>query len=146
MKKTTRVSVAAFIYHQGKALIVRRSKKENFLPGVYEMPGGKLDFGEEPMVGVVREVGEEVGLKIVAIAPYHIFSYTTKNDTLYTVEVDFLCKLKGQPGKVILSDAHDKFLWISKRGLEKIEITPLMKDAISRGFDIVPHYKDLLRD
>ncbi len=144
MEKVTKVSVAGFIYHQGKVLIVRRSKKEGFLPGVYEMPGGKLDFGEEPMTGVAREIEEEVGLEVAVIAPYHIFSYLTKGGALYTVEIDFLCKLESHPQKVALSDAHDKSLWITKKELEKIDITPLMKNAITKGFNIVPHYKDLL--
>lgn len=145
MEKITKVSVAAFIYHQGKALIVRRSKKEKFLPGAYEIPGGKLDFGENPKTGVVREIKEEVGLKITAITPYHLFSYTTKSKTLYTVEIDFLCRLDGPSKAIILSDAHDKFLWVTRKELGKINLTPLMRRAILKGFEAIPHYKDLLQ-
>ena len=144
MEKITKVSVAAFIYHQDKVLIVRRSKKEKFLPGTYEMPGGKLDFGENPLAGVVRETKEEAGLKVTAITPYHLFSYTTKNNTLYTVEIDFLCRPDSPPGEIVLSDAHDKFLWVTREELGKINLTPLMRRAILKGFKAIPNYKDLL--
>jgi 8-oxo-dGTP pyrophosphatase MutT (NUDIX family) len=48
--------------------VVRRSKKGNvkvltiFRRGAWDLPKGKLDPGESPEVGAVREVGEEVGI------------------------------------------------------------------------------------
>jgi 8-oxo-dGTP diphosphatase len=32
-----------FVYHQEKTLIIQRSLQETFLPGFYELPGGKVD-------------------------------------------------------------------------------------------------------
>ncbi|MGX9706885.1 NUDIX domain-containing protein [Laceyella sacchari] len=46
--------VQDFFYHQGKTLIIKRSLREAFLPGFYELPGGKVDFGENPEEALKR--------------------------------------------------------------------------------------------
>ncbi len=55
----------------GKILLIQ----ENHLPdkGKWNLPGGKLDFGEDPKKAVAREVFEETGLKFkpAAIAGVH---------------------------------------------------------------------------
>lgn len=43
------------------------------MTGLYELPGGNLDFGEDIFACVKREVLEETGLKIV---PKKIIAYT----------------------------------------------------------------------
>lgn len=49
-----KIVCTGFIYHQGKMLIIKRSLREAFLPGFYELPGGKVDFGENPEEALKR--------------------------------------------------------------------------------------------
>ncbi|MFC8195646.1 NUDIX hydrolase [Streptomyces sp. NPDC060006] len=53
---------AAVVMHEGRVLLVRRSRTERFLPGVWGVPCGKLEPGESPADGVLRELKEETGL------------------------------------------------------------------------------------
>jgi ADP-ribose pyrophosphatase YjhB (NUDIX family) len=55
---------AAIVIHNGCVLIVRRSKKEKFLPGNWGVPCGKVDVrgGERAREAVLRELREETGL------------------------------------------------------------------------------------
>lgn len=46
---------------QGRLLLVRSSARSNF-PGVWFLPGGGLEHGEDPAEAVVREFREETGL------------------------------------------------------------------------------------
>ncbi len=61
------IVVSAVIEHDGKYLFIQ----ENHLPdkGKWNLPGGKLDMGEDPREAVVREVHEEAGL---TFKPTHI--------------------------------------------------------------------------
>lgn len=53
---------AAVVAHRGRVLLVRRSETERFLPRVWGVPCGKLEPGESPRDGVLRELKEETGL------------------------------------------------------------------------------------
>ena len=48
MDRAQRTIADAFIYKDGKALIAKRSRKCKLFPGLYELPGGKIEFGEIP--------------------------------------------------------------------------------------------------
>ncbi|WP_156723742.1 NUDIX hydrolase [Streptomyces apocyni] len=53
---------AAVVMRRGRVLLVRRSTTERFLPGAWGVPCGKLEPGESPRDGVLRELKEETGL------------------------------------------------------------------------------------
>jgi len=57
-----RLAVKAFIVHKNKLLIVKRAKDEVHMPEIWELPGGRLNPGEDPFIGIIREIREETGL------------------------------------------------------------------------------------
>ena len=62
-----RIAVKAFIVHNNKLLVVKRAKDEVQMPNIWELPGGRLNPGEDPFIGIIREVREETGLYIKPI-------------------------------------------------------------------------------
>lgn len=67
----------AIIFHQNKVLAAQRSENMD-LPDKWEFPGGKIEVGEKPEVCLVREIEEELAVKIKiiqALAPCE-YSYT----------------------------------------------------------------------
>ena len=60
----TRILVAAaIIVQEGKILIARRSEGRH-QAGKWEFPGGKVEEGETPEACLVREIQEELGIRI----------------------------------------------------------------------------------
>ena len=57
----TRLAAYAVIVQDGHILLCRVAPG-NLGAGLWTLPGGGLEFGESPEVGVVREVEEETGL------------------------------------------------------------------------------------
>ena len=58
-----RVRLAAYAWcEQDGAVLVTRISVNGPGGGLWTLPGGGLDFGEDPRDGVVREVAEETGL------------------------------------------------------------------------------------
>ena len=53
------VSVKAVVIHDNKVVLLKNEREE------WELPGGKLELGEDPQMCVVREVEEELGLRVV---------------------------------------------------------------------------------
>jgi ADP-ribose pyrophosphatase YjhB (NUDIX family) len=57
------LGVAAVIWNaRGDVLLIRRGKEPR--KGQWSLPGGKLEFGESLVEGVLREVREETGLEV----------------------------------------------------------------------------------
>ncbi len=55
------------------------------------MAGGKLEFGEDPKHGLVREYKEEVGVTVTVGNPFRTFSYVSSDGNRHTVEILYLC-------------------------------------------------------
>jgi 8-oxo-dGTP diphosphatase len=57
--------VAALIFEYGTALLARKKPgKPN--AGMWEFPGGKVEAGEDVRACLIREIGEELGVRIEA--------------------------------------------------------------------------------
>jgi 8-oxo-dGTP diphosphatase len=70
-----KISVLVFVENRaGELLLIERTKSPN--AGLWSPIGGKLEMatGESPFECAAREVGEEIGLKIVGERDLHLFS------------------------------------------------------------------------
>lgn len=135
MEKMQKIGVTAFIQHDNKVLIVRRSQNESFLPGYYEMPGGKVEFGETAEDALIREIKEELNLKIKPMQPFSVFSYTSSNSTKHTIDIQFKAELDDDVNNIKLSKEHDDYKLVSEDELNEYKISALMKEVIKKGFN-----------
>jgi 8-oxo-dGTP diphosphatase len=136
MEKIQKIGVSAFIYKDGKILILKRSKKEKFMPGFWDLPGGKVSFGESPEDAIVRETKEETNLDVEALKPYSLFSYLSDNGIRQTIDIQYITEVIEDPGDIKLSDAHEDFQWVSRNELDKyFEISDKLKKVIIKGFE-----------
>jgi 8-oxo-dGTP diphosphatase len=59
---------------QGKVLITQRLPKAH-AGLLWEFPGGKLEVGEEPMNGLIRELQEELGIVVGNLTLFDVVSH-----------------------------------------------------------------------
>ncbi len=120
-----RIAVKAFVVNdERKILLIKRRPNDVHKPGVWEIPGGRLELGEDPFLGVKRETKEEVGLEIEVLNPLKIHHFIRQDGQKITMIV-FLCKAKTTSVK--LSVEHTSFEWLDT------------KDAYER---IVPEFRE----
>ena len=63
--------VAAIIQHENKILCVQRDEnKLSYISKKYEFPGGKVESGETLQETIIREIQEELKIKIVPIQQF----------------------------------------------------------------------------
>ncbi len=133
MKQRQQVAVGGAIFNdKGQLLFVRRIANDEFMPGVWELPGGGTEFGETPIGGLQREIQEECGVSITVGKPVSVHDYyIERNDEkVQRVEIIYVCELVDNNSSVVLSDEHDKFGWYSPDSFEDLEMTSYMKRIV----------------
>lgn len=104
--------VGACIVHEGKVLLLKRSLKEEFLPGLIELPSGKVEDGETLASALPREVLEETNLTVKTIDTYlDSFDYTSHSGKKarqynFTVTVEDIAPL------TLNDDEHSEYFWV----------------------------------
>ena len=76
MAQITRVAAYGLVLRDSKILLCRFSGKLPEFEGQWTLPGGGIDFGEDPADAVVREVREETGLTVEPTTLFGIDSFT----------------------------------------------------------------------
>jgi 8-oxo-dGTP pyrophosphatase MutT (NUDIX family) len=80
--KTQAIVVAALIHHNfngtPKIFMAKRAATKAFLPNIYELPGGHVEWGEEITTALKREIIEELGMKIKVDIAFYAFTYLKK--------------------------------------------------------------------
>jgi 8-oxo-dGTP diphosphatase len=113
-----RLAVKAFIVNKNKLLVVKRASDDVQKPNIWEIPGGRLNLGEDPFIGLIREIREETGLYIKPILPMSINHFERDDGQIITMIVSF-CKPLG--GRMKISKEHSDLEWIElKKAKEKL--------------------------
>jgi len=67
--------VALGLLTSGPEILVTRRPDDGPLPGLWQFPGGKVEFGEHPWDALRRELREEMGLRIGRGTLFGVYSY-----------------------------------------------------------------------
>jgi len=112
--------VSGIIMWDERVLLVRR-REDDFLAGIYEFPGGKVEEGEGLADALVREVREETGLRVSGIGRYvGFFDYDSEDGQRRRV-FNFLVDVRG-PLEIQLKE-HDRFVWADQKKLGEFELS-----------------------
>ena len=63
-KASPHYRVVAAVIREGKRVLIDKRKASGLLGGLWEFPGGKVDEGETLEQAVVREIWEELGVRV----------------------------------------------------------------------------------
>jgi ADP-ribose pyrophosphatase YjhB (NUDIX family) len=127
--QSSRFGVYAVLRYKDKLILIKKGKGP--FKGRWDLPGGKIDFGETPQVALEREIMEETGLKIKSCRLYDAVGYNkeTEDEFFHHVGIIYECvakrikKLRREP------DGKDSFgaEIFSLNKVKKLKLTPLAK-------------------
>lgn len=115
------------VLHDNKLLMTKRHEPEaKGAHSKWEMPGGKVDFGEEPHEAIVREIMEETGVKIqvkrllpVVFTQYWDYPWGVQQTLLFAYECEFISEGKRKKDHRVLSVE-----WVELEEIKKRERLP----------------------
>jgi 8-oxo-dGTP diphosphatase len=119
--------VVGVIHNDSKEIFISRRKKNQFMSGYWELPGGKVENNEDLSSALKRELFEEIGIKI---EKYNLIQTIQQeypkriiNLSVYVIE-----KYSGTP---VGKEGQD-FSWSSIEKIEEYELLPTMLKIINR--------------
>lgn len=123
-----RTAVRAIIRKDEKTLLLRRANGRPTILGKFELPGGKLDYGEQPEDALARHMKDESGLIIQTAQLFDVLTYIDHDDrdTQY-VFILYLVSLGVGGSTVTLSQNYDKYIWKKMSDIHQEQLTESAK-------------------
>ena len=121
-----RTSVRAIIRRGGQTLLLRRAHGRESIVGKFEVPGGKIAFGEQPEDALRRYLHKDTGLEAQSVQLFDVFSYVDTDER--GVQYVFIVYLVNvSKADVVLGDQYDKAVWQSRSKIQHREVTESSK-------------------
>lgn len=140
------IVACAFIHHNfdgvEKVYLAQRAMTKKFMTGVFELPGGHIDFGEDIVAGMKREVYEELGKELHVGDPFSVFTYLNEVKGAHSVEVAYFAEFVGSLDDVQLDpEDHMAGKWFSADQFDEFRVNRTDNDVelqvIQRGFELL---------
>jgi len=125
MPNIIRIAAALLIDPQGRTLLVRKRGTQAFM-----QPGGKIDAGESPVEALVRELHEELGLRIDPAQAEHMgaFSAPAANEPGFEVHAELF---RVDTAEAVVPAAEiEEVVWVAADQALAVALAPLTRDLI----------------
>ena len=121
-----RIAIRALIEQNDKLLLVRRANGRVSILGKFELPGGRLLYGEQPEDALRRYLHDDTGLHIETATLLDVVSYIDRDDrAIQYAVITYRVTLASGHHDLKLSDNYDKYVWQSMRDVQHNTVTDL---------------------
>jgi ADP-ribose pyrophosphatase YjhB (NUDIX family) len=110
----------------GRLLLVRRGRPPG--EGLWSIPGGRVEPGEDDPAAVARELREETGLDVAVGAHAGTVERPGPGGTTYEIH-DYTATVTG--GTLRAGDDASEVRWVRPDDLGDLPITPGLRDALA---------------
>jgi ADP-ribose pyrophosphatase YjhB (NUDIX family) len=111
----------------GRLLLVQRANEPG--RGLWSLPGGRVEPGEDDAAALVREMAEETGL---AVEPGAFVGRVRRGR--YEI-ADYRCRVVG--GSLVAGDDALDARWCTAADLEQLPLVPQLRETL-RAWDALP--------
>lgn len=135
MTEHTRVAAYGLIINDDAMVLCRISRLMPQWAGWWTLPGGGLDFGEDPADAMVREVLEETGLIVepAGIAGIDSVHLVDGGRAFHGIRIIYWATLVGGQLTHEENGSTDRCAWVLMREIEDLQLV----DLAWKGIEIV---------
>ncbi|KXZ39360.1 8-oxo-dGTP diphosphatase [Alkalithermobacter thermoalcaliphilus JW-YL-7 = DSM 7308] len=120
------ILIKTLIFKENEVLLIKRSNS-NFASYKWDLPGGKLEFKEDPIDCLKREVLEETGIDIEIL---DIASVDTSFEIDKIQYISLIYEAKYLKGDITLSCEHEDYIWINPKQALDMDLVYYTKNAL----------------
>lgn len=127
------VVACALVDADGRVLLAQRPEGKA-LAGLWEFPGGKLEAGERPETGLIRELREELGIETreACLAPLTFASHAY--DDFHLLMPLYVCRRwEG----IVTPQEGQKLAWVKPRDMRSYPMPPADEPLIAHLVDLL---------
>lgn len=121
-----RISVRAIIQKDDKVLLLKRATGRPTILGKFELPGGRVGYGEQPEDTLRRYLYDDIHLHVHSSRLYDAVTYIDHDDRdiqygviVYTVHI------RSDGHSLRLGREYSKYVWQKMRNIHQSELTDL---------------------
>jgi len=127
------VAAAALVDNDGRILIAKRPIGKS-MGGLWEFPGGKVEIGETPEECLIRELNEELGIKVTSpcLAPFVFTSHGYESFHLL-MPLYLVRRWEG----FVTAREHEAIAWVKPERLSDYPMPPADEPLVAWLRDIL---------
>jgi 8-oxo-dGTP diphosphatase len=137
MKQTiTRVAAYGLLRADTTILLCRLSAAVQGFAGHWTLPGGGLDFGEDPKAAVVREMAEETGLDVAVgnLAGVDSRHIERGSSEFHSIRIIYHVDLIGGELTYEQDGTTDMCEWVEKEAVTELDLVDLAQVGLKLAF------------
>jgi 8-oxo-dGTP diphosphatase len=118
--QSVKVAAHGLIKKGDKFLVTKRSASDHYMPGLWDIPGGTVEFKEPIIDALNREIIEETGLVVGVGKVLYVYDFVS-DPNRHQFQIVYECNYRD--GEIVLSADHDEYRWVSweeAKALDKI--------------------------
>jgi len=131
-----------FVGYVGQKVLLEKNEKLLMCQGVgkgdpWDFPGGRLHKDEELEAGLLREVHEELGIKIKRGELFGVYAHHNSRGGAPKLLVVYRGDFIDNPSNIVCAkDEIYAVQWVGKEDVEKIETHPIWRDVLRKYFEL----------
>ena len=137
-KQTTRIAAYGLVVQDQRILLCRISEQLAIHVGYWTLPGGGLNFGEDPVEAMRREVHEETGLIVRprGIAGIDSFLWESPERDAHNIRIIYHTELISGTLSNELDGSTDLCAWWSLEEAQQLPLVDLTKVGLALAFGL----------
>lgn len=122
-----KIVVGAMITNDNDEILLMKRKEDDFMGGIFEIPGGNAEDGEGIYEVLEREIKEETNFDLKRVISYiNYFDYLSGSGKK-SRQFNFKVEVTGGP--IILTE-HDTYRWVNLDEIETQNVSDAVKESL----------------
>lgn len=122
-----KIVVGAVITNDNDEILLMKRKEDDFMGGIFEIPGGNAEDGEGIYEVLEREIKEETNFDLKRVISYiNYFDYLSGSGKK-SRQFNFKVEVTGGP--IILTE-HDTYGWVNLDEIETQNVSDAVKESL----------------
>ena len=122
-----KIVVGAVITNDNDEILLMKRKEDDFMGGIFEIPGGNAEDGEGIYEVLEREIKEETNFDLKRVISYiNYFDYLSGSGKK-SRQFNFKVVVTGGP--IILTE-HDTYRWVNLDEIETQNVSDAVKESL----------------